>query len=133
MTPPVPAESQRAPAAVEKLADELMASDGVEAVVVGGSRAIDRITDRSDWDIGVYYRADIDLSALRRRGEVHAPGSWGRLMDGVPGSRSKGWRAQQTCCCVTSGRSSTGRLKPARAAVAALLRGDPQRRLEDLS
>ena len=82
VTPPVTAESQRAPAAVEKLADELMASDGVEAVVVGGSRAIGRTTDRSDWDIGVYYRAEIDLSALRRRGEVHAPGSWGRLMNG---------------------------------------------------
>src|SRR5262249_41332478 len=31
---------------------------------------------------GVYYRGDIDLAELGHFGEVHLPGSWGRIMNG---------------------------------------------------
>src|SRR5262249_33697068 len=55
---------------------------GVEAVVIGGSRAIGTADASSDWDLGVYYRGDIDLAELGHFGEVHLPGSWGRIMNG---------------------------------------------------
>jgi Nucleotidyltransferase domain len=70
------------PAQVDELADELFASGGVKAVVVGGSRASGEAYSDSDWDLGVYYRGEIDLAALATRGDVHQPGSWGRLMNG---------------------------------------------------
>jgi hypothetical protein len=70
------------PGAIEELADELIASAAVEAVVVGGSRAIGEERTSSDWDIGVYYRGEIDLGPLQARGEVHRPGRWGRIMNG---------------------------------------------------
>jgi len=56
--------------------------DGVEAVTIGGSRATGTAAEGSDWDVGVYYRGDIDLAQLSRYGEVHPPGSWGRIMNG---------------------------------------------------
>ena len=55
---------------------------GVEAVGLGGSRAIQTADEGSDWDLGVYYRGGIDLAPLARYGEVHPPGSWGRIMNG---------------------------------------------------
>jgi hypothetical protein len=64
------------------LIDELYESSGVESVVIGGSRAVGRDRPDSDWDIGVYYRGPLDLAVLEARGEVYAPGSWGRLMNG---------------------------------------------------
>ena len=67
---------------VAELADDLIDSAGVQAVVIGGSRAIGRHRPDRDWDIGVYYRNTIDLAALAEHGEVHPPGSWGRLMNG---------------------------------------------------
>jgi hypothetical protein len=70
------------PSDVGRLAEELAASDGVVAVVLGGSRAVGDFDDHSDWDLGVYYRDRIDLSVLARYGPVHPPGSWGRLMNG---------------------------------------------------
>ena len=70
------------PAAVRRLADELAGAAGVEAVVLGGSRASGDADERSDWDLGVYYRDDIDLRVVEPYGEVHPPGSWGRLMNG---------------------------------------------------
>jgi hypothetical protein len=36
----------------------------------------------SDWDLGLYYRGAIDLTALEARGVVYPPGSWGRVMNG---------------------------------------------------
>jgi hypothetical protein len=70
------------PSSVGRLADELAASDGVVAVVLGGSRARGDEDAHSDWDLGVYYRGRVDLSTLARHGDVHPPGSWGRLMNG---------------------------------------------------
>lgn len=62
--------------------ERLAATGGVVAVVLGGSRATGCATEASDWDLGVYYREPLDLGALRTLGELHPPGSWGRLMNG---------------------------------------------------
>ena len=70
------------PGSVAELVDELASIDGVIAVVLGGSRALDVAEAGSDWDIGLYYRAGIDLTPLTIRGVVHPPGAWGRLMNG---------------------------------------------------
>jgi hypothetical protein len=70
------------PEPVVEIADELMTMPGAVAVVLGGSRALDANDEGSDWDLGVYYRGTLDLSRLAARGEVHPPGSWGRLMNG---------------------------------------------------
>jgi hypothetical protein len=70
------------PSAIETVVDRLAAMPGVVAVVLGGSRATGTATAASDWDLGVYYRGTPDLTALAALGEVHPPGSWGRLMNG---------------------------------------------------
>ncbi|MBU3690222.1 MAG: nucleotidyltransferase domain-containing protein [Actinobacteria bacterium] len=72
----------RLPAALEQFVEELAASAEVVAVAVGGSRALGADDSSSDWDLGVFYRGAVDLSVVAARGEVHAPGSWGRLMNG---------------------------------------------------
>jgi len=59
----------------------LAALPGAVAIVLGGSRAV-QLEDGSDWDLGVYYRGAIDLTALSMRGTVFPPGSWGRVMNG---------------------------------------------------
>jgi predicted nucleotidyltransferase len=56
--------------------------NGVVAVVLGGSRAARTASDTSDWDVGVYYRGRLNTRALETLGEVHPPGSWGRIMNG---------------------------------------------------
>jgi hypothetical protein len=70
------------PPAVGRLVDELAATPGAIAVVLGGSRANGFGDSKSDWDLGLYYRGALDLSPLRARGDVYPPGSWGRLMNG---------------------------------------------------
>ena len=53
---------------------------GVQAVMLGGSRASDRIHPDSDWDFSVYYRNHFDvgrISALGWPGEVSGIGGWG--------------------------------------------------------
>lgn len=70
------------PQPVTKLVNELATMRGVVAVVLGGSHAVGSNDDSSDWDLGLYYRGEIDLTALAARGVVHPPGSWGRLMNG---------------------------------------------------
>ena len=64
------------------LVDELARTHGVVAVVLGGSRALATADEDSDWDLGVYYQGEVDLMALSHWGEFHAPGSWGRIMNG---------------------------------------------------
>jgi predicted nucleotidyltransferase len=73
---------QELPSDIDRLVDDLAQMPGVTAVVLGGSRAEGTFDDASDWDIGVYYRAPVDVAALRRWGEVHPPGAWGRVMNG---------------------------------------------------
>jgi hypothetical protein len=67
---------------VAGLCAALGALRGVEAVALGGSRATGTADAASDWDIGLYYRGHPDFSLLARHGELHPPGSWGRIMNG---------------------------------------------------
>ena len=76
------------PQPVAELVDVLAAMPGTVAVVLGGSRAVGSKETGSDWDLGVYYRGAIDLTALAARGVVHPPGSWGRVMNGGAWLRS---------------------------------------------
>ena len=53
---------------------------GVEAVVLGGSRARGVHRPDSDWDFGVYYRGSLDTQGIRAigwEGQVFEPGDWG--------------------------------------------------------
>src|SRR5436309_15369069 len=70
------------PQPIAELANVLAAMPGAVAVVLGGSRALGSNDAGSDWDLGVYYRGAIDLTALAARGVVYPPGSWGRVMNG---------------------------------------------------
>ena len=70
------------PHVVAELVDLLASIPGAVAVVLGGSRALGSNDAGSDWDLGLYYRGSIDLTALAARGTVFPPGSWGRLMNG---------------------------------------------------
>ncbi|MDM7914337.1 MAG: nucleotidyltransferase domain-containing protein [Candidatus Eisenbacteria bacterium] len=70
------------PRPVSEIVDLLAALPGTVAVVLGGSRALHRECEGSDWDLGLYYRGAIDLTALSARGTVFPPGSWGRVMNG---------------------------------------------------
>lgn len=70
------------PSSVERLVEALSTSSGVEAVTLGGSRAIGVADATSDWDLGVFYRGTPDLSVVSAIGELHPPGSWGRFMNG---------------------------------------------------
>jgi hypothetical protein len=70
------------PAPVAELVSLLADMPGTVAIVLAGSRALGIGDDASDWDLGLYYRGDIDLTALRERGAVFPPGAWGRLMNG---------------------------------------------------
>ena len=70
------------PPSVAELVNVLSAMRGTVAVVLGGSRAVRSNDKESDWDLGVYYRGEIDLTALSTLGTVFPPGSWGRVMNG---------------------------------------------------
>jgi len=70
------------PQSVTELVDILIDMPGTVAVVLGGSRAVRSEDEASDWDLGVYYRGEIDLTALSAFGTVFPPGSWGRVMNG---------------------------------------------------
>ena len=70
------------PKQVTELIDTLSAIPGVVAVVLGGSRQLGCHDERSDWDIGLYYRDTFDITALAAHGTIHPPGSWGRVMNG---------------------------------------------------
>ncbi|WP_017557324.1 nucleotidyltransferase domain-containing protein [Nocardiopsis baichengensis] len=66
------------------LADRLAALPAVEAVTLGGSRALGTAGPDSDWDLAVYYRGAFDpedLRSLAREqewpGEVSEIGGWG--------------------------------------------------------
>ncbi|MDW5596417.1 nucleotidyltransferase domain-containing protein [Conexibacter stalactiti] len=76
------------PAAIAQLASALADLPGVEAVVLGGSRATGEHRPDSDWDLGLYYRAShgsFDPAALRELGHdgyVSALGEWGPIVHG---------------------------------------------------
>ena len=78
----LPIDCSGLPLGVARVAQALAASTGARAVALAGSRASANIDAASDWDLTVYYRDALDLAPLSVFGDVHAPGSWGRLMNG---------------------------------------------------
>ena len=70
------------PDSVLEVVDVLAGVPGAIAVVLGGSRALQSNSDTSDWDLGLYYRGHIDLTGLKKFGDVYPPGTWGRIMNG---------------------------------------------------
>ncbi|HEX3760357.1 MAG TPA: nucleotidyltransferase domain-containing protein [Kofleriaceae bacterium] len=78
------------PAHVLATADRLARIPGVVAVVLGGSRAIGTHRPDSDVDLGLYYRARLDVVALRALAAevadqvigVSEPGGWGPWVNG---------------------------------------------------
>ncbi|WP_305785109.1 nucleotidyltransferase domain-containing protein [Symbioplanes lichenis] len=77
-------------ARLHEMAARLTSVPGVEAVLLGGSRARGTHTPESDTDLGVYYRHPLDMAALadaaREFGgpeaQVTRPGEWGPWVDG---------------------------------------------------
>ncbi|MET9618922.1 nucleotidyltransferase domain-containing protein [Kitasatospora indigofera] len=73
-------------AIIEEMANRLVTVPGVVAVMLGGSRARGEQRPDSDWDLGVYYRGDLDLGALRALAgpevDVAGPGGWGPWVNG---------------------------------------------------
>jgi predicted nucleotidyltransferase len=83
--PRTPVTRQKVPAGIARLVADLGGLTGVEAVVLGGSRAVGEHRADSDWDLGVYYRGRFDAEAVRRLGlpgEVSEPGAWAGFMNG---------------------------------------------------
>jgi predicted nucleotidyltransferase len=72
------------------MATRLAEVEGVEAVLLGGSRARGDHLPGSDYDLGLYYRQPLDVAALGRLArevsgqavEVTEPGGWGPWVDG---------------------------------------------------
>lgn len=74
----------------EKIARRLAEVDGIVAVALGGSRARGTHRPDSDVDLGLYYRGELDVEALRELArqvtgeptEVTEPGGWGPWVNG---------------------------------------------------
>lgn len=78
---------------VEKVVDSLKDTHGLEAIVLGGSRARGTHSSDSDIDIGLYYNSDkIDFSLLEKKAQeldqehrvnlLAKPGEWGKWQNG---------------------------------------------------
>ncbi|MFF9641884.1 nucleotidyltransferase domain-containing protein [Kitasatospora aureofaciens] len=71
---------------IEAMAARLADVPGVVGVMLGGSRARGEHRPESDWDLGLYYRGEPDLAALRALAgpdvEVAGPGGWGPWVNG---------------------------------------------------
>jgi len=86
--------------ALVALGEQLVAVDGVVAVVLGGSRARGTHRPDSDIDLGLYYRGTLDVAALRAMAakvadspvEMTEPGGWGPWVDGGGWLTIQGWR-----------------------------------------
>jgi hypothetical protein len=74
----------------DDLAERLLAVRGVVAVALGGSRARGTHRPDSDWDLGLYYRGELDVDHLRAIAasvadspvELTVPGGWGPWVNG---------------------------------------------------
>jgi predicted nucleotidyltransferase len=81
-----------------QLVDEVKRVEGVQAIVLGGSRARGTHTLSSDIDLGIYYRPSytLNLNQLRevaanlddehRADVITEPGGWGPWINGEAGS-----------------------------------------------
>ncbi|HUR03636.1 MAG TPA: nucleotidyltransferase domain-containing protein [Nonomuraea sp.] len=86
--------------ALKVLGQRLAEIPGVVAVALGGSRARGTHRPDSDIDLGLYYRGDLDVTALRalavqeagEQAEVTEPGGWGPWVDGGGWLTIDGWR-----------------------------------------
>lgn len=70
---------------LDELVPRLAELPGVQAVVLGGSRARGTHRPDSDWDIGLYYRGSFDATLLvgfGHPGHAAQPGEWGRIVNG---------------------------------------------------
>ncbi|MEU0373991.1 nucleotidyltransferase domain-containing protein [Streptomyces sp. NPDC006283] len=75
---------------IEDMAARLTRVRGVRAVALGGSRARGAHRPDSDWDLGLYYRGNVDVAALTALAseatggpvDVAGPGGWGPWVDG---------------------------------------------------
>ncbi|GLZ78973.1 nucleotidyltransferase [Actinorhabdospora filicis] len=68
---------------------------GVVAVALGGSRARGTHRPDSDIDLGLYYRGDLDVTALRElagRADITEPGGWGPWVNGGGWLTEGEWR-----------------------------------------
>lgn len=68
------------PSFLSFMTQTLTGLQGVQAVMLGGSRASDRNRPGSDWDFSIYYRDHFDvglIGALGWPGEVSGIGGWG--------------------------------------------------------
>ena len=80
--------------ALRTLAARMAGAGGVVGVTLGGSRAAGTHVEGSDTDMGVYYRAPLDVGALQavadsvadvvpdRSARLTQPGGWGPMVDG---------------------------------------------------
>jgi hypothetical protein len=83
-----------------RLGRELVSVGGVVAVALGGSRARGTHRPDSDIDLGLYYRGELDLTALRALAaetadgpaDVTPPGGWGPWVNGGGWLTIQGWR-----------------------------------------
>ncbi|WP_127498008.1 nucleotidyltransferase domain-containing protein [Actinoplanes solisilvae] len=77
-------------ARLAEIAAEVARVPGVVAVALGGSRARGTHTPESDTDLGIYYRAPLDVDRLGvvarafagESGQLTEPGGWGPWVDG---------------------------------------------------
>lgn len=77
---------------INLVVEHLSSVAGVEALVLGGSRARGNHHSKSDLDIGIYYRHDLDIAALQRHAQalddlqraqlVTEIGGWGPWING---------------------------------------------------
>jgi hypothetical protein len=64
----------------QHVVEKLSVIGGIEAIALGGSRAVGTAGPDSDWDFGVYYRGTLNTQAIRDigwPGNVFEPGDWG--------------------------------------------------------
>jgi hypothetical protein len=79
MPAPIPPDLDD-PSFLAAITQGLSALPGVEAVMLGGSRATGRHGPASDWDFAIYYRGAFDVREVRGLGwpgEVSELGGWG--------------------------------------------------------
>jgi len=81
------------------IASELVAARGAVGVVLGGSRARGTAAPDSDYDLGFYYKGDLDVPALQRVADqissspvtMTEPGGWGPWVNGGGWLTVDGW------------------------------------------